>query len=75
MGVKRSEASEEPEELLLGQRQSSVKAGRSVGPEAIREAEGLGLCFSNSIIYELIPNILRAGSREERRKSCPGTLK
>ena len=55
----------------MGQRQSSVKAGRSVGPEAIREAEGLGFYFSNSIIYELIPDILRAGSREGEKKVLP----
>lgn len=69
--MKRSEASEEPEELRLGQRQSSVKGGGRVGPEAIRGAEGLGLCFSNSIIYELIPNILRAGSRVGEKKVLP----
>ena len=48
-----------------------MKAGRSVGPEAIREAKGLGFYFSNSIIYELIPDILRAGSREGEKKVLP----
>lgn len=59
--------SEELEKLQLVQGQSSVKP-RSVGPEAGRETEGLGFCLFISIIYELIPDILRAGSREGEKK-------
>lgn len=66
--MKRSKVSEDLEKLQLVQRQSSVKPRRRVGPEAGREAEGLGFCLFISIIYELIPDILRAGSREGEKK-------